>query len=437
MLSKLFGFDPTQHKVRTEIVAGVTTFLTMAYILAVNPSIFSALSDKGMPTDAVFTSTSLAAIIGCLVMAFYAKKPFGLAPGMGLNAFFVFTVCLGMGYNWQFALTAVFLEGIIFILLTVLKVRELIVDAIPTGMKTAISAGIGLYIAFIGFKNCGIVVDNETTFVALGNFGDINTLVALMGIAITSVLIILKVRGGILLGILATTLIGIPLGVTHYEGMLSVPPSIAPIFMQFEWHNIFTWDMLVVVFTFLFIDMFDTIGTVVGVSMKAYNINEDGKIEGVGKVLMADAVATTAGACLGTSTTTTYVESAAGVGEGGRTGMTAFTIAVCFALSLFLAPLFLAIPNQATGPALILVGVMMCSGMAKIEWEDFSESIPAFFTMLLMPLCYSISDGIMIGIIVYVLLNACTGKANLKKICPTMWVLAVLFVLRYVVRASA
>ena len=207
--------------------------------------------------------------------------------------------------------------------------------------------------------------------------------------------------------------------------------------MQFEWHNIFTWDMLVVVFTFLFIDMFDTIGTVVGVSMKAYNINEDGKIEGVGKVLMADAVATTAGACLGTSTTTTYVESAAGVGEGGRTGMTAFTIAVCFALSLFLAPLFLAIPNQATGPALILVGVMMCSGMAKIEWEDFSESIPAFFTMLLMPLCYSISDGIMIGIIVYVLLNACTGKANLKKISPTMWVLAVLFVLRYVVRASA
>ena len=437
MLSKLFGFDPTQHKVRTEIVAGVTTFLTMAYILAVNPSIFSALSDKGMPTDAVFTSTSLAAIIGCLVMAFYAKKPFGLAPGMGLNAFFVFTVCLGMGYNWQFALTAVFLEGIIFILLTVLKVRELIVDAIPKGMKTAISAGIGLYIAFIGFKNCGIVVDNETTFVVLGNFGDINTLVALMGIAITSVLIILKVRGGILLGILATTLIGIPLGVTHYEGMLSVPPSIAPIFMQFEWHNIFTWDMLVVVFTFLFIDMFDTIGTVVGVSMKAYNINEDGKIEGVGKVLMADAVATTAGACLGTSTTTTYVESAAGVGEGGRTGMTAFTIAVCFALSLFLAPLFLAIPNQATGPALILVGVMMCSGMAKIEWEDFSESIPAFFTMLLMPLCYSISDGIMIGIIVYVLLNACTGKANLKKISPTMWVLAVLFVLRYVVRASA
>ena len=437
MLSKLFGFDPTQHKVRTEIVAGVTTFLTMAYILAVNPSIFSALSDKGMPTDAVFTSTSLAAIIGCLVMAFYAKKPFGLAPGMGLNAFFVFTVCLGMGYNWQFALTAVFLEGIIFILLTVLKVRELIVDAIPKGMKTAISAGIGLYIAFIGFKNCGIVVDNETTFVALGNFGDINTLVALIGIAITSVLIILKVRGGILLGILATTLIGIPLGVTHYEGMLSVPPSIAPIFMQFEWHNIFTWDMLVVVFTFLFIDMFDTIGTVVGVSMKAYNINEDGKIEGVGKVLMADAVATTAGACLGTSTTTTYVESAAGVGEGGRTGMTAFTIAVCFALSLFLAPLFLAIPNQATGPALILVGVMMCSGMAKIEWEDFSESIPAFFTMLLMPLCYSISDGIMIGIIVYVLLNACTGKAHLKKISPTMWVLAVLFVLRYVVRASA
>ena len=428
MLQKLFGFDPTQHKVRTEIIAGITTFL------AVNPSIFSALADMGMPTNAVFTATALASIIGCLVMAIYAKKPFGLAPGMGLNAFFVFTVCLGMGYSWQFALTAVFIEGIIFILLTILKVRELIVDAIPTGLKTAISAGIGLFIAFIGFKNCGIVVNDEATLVALGSFADTATLLALIGIVITSALIILKVRGGILWGILATTIIGIPMGVTHFDGVISTPPSVKPIFMQFEWHNIFTWDMLIVVFTFLFIDMFDTIGTVVGVSMKAYDTQEDGKIEGIGKVLMADAVATTAGACLGTSTTTTYVESAAGVGEGGRTGLTAFTIAICFALALFLAPLFLAIPAQATGPALILVGVMMCSGVSKIEWDNFSESIPAFFTMLLMPLCYSISDGIMIGIVVYVVFNACTGKENLKKISPTMWVLAALFVLRYALK---
>ena len=434
MLQKLFGFDPAQNKVRTEIVAGITTFLTMAYILAVNPSIFAPLAGQGMPTDSVFTATALAAIIGTLVMAFYAKKPFGLAPGMGLNAFFVFTVCLGMGYTWQFALTAVFLEGIIFILLTIFKIRELIVDAIPTGLKTAISAGIGLFIAFIGFKNCGIVVDDPATLVALGNFSDRATLLAIIGIIITGVLIIQKVRGGILWGILATTVIGIPMGITHFDGILSTPPSVAPIFIQFEWHNIFTWDMLIVVFTFLFIDMFDTIGTVVGVSMKAYDVKEDGKIEGIGKVLMADAVATTAGACLGTSTTTTYVESAAGVGEGGRTGLTAFTIAICFALALFFAPLFLSIPTQATGPALILVGVMMCSGVSKIEWDNFSESIPAFVTRLLMPLCYSISDGIMLGIVTYVVLNACTGKTNLKKISVTMWVLAILFVLRYVLK---
>lgn len=436
MLQKLFGFDPTQHKVRTEIVAGITTFLTMAYILAVNPGIFSVLGggDNPMPTDAVFTATALASIVGCLMMAIYAKKPFGLAPGMGLNAFFVFTVCLGMGYTWQFALTAVFIEGIIFILLTIFKIRELIVDAIPTGLKTAISAGIGLFIAFIGLKNCGIVVDDQATLVTLGNFADRATLLGLIGIAITSVLIITKVRGSILWGILATTLIGIPMGVTSFNGVLSTPPSVAPIFVQFEWHNIFTWDMLVVVFTFLFIDMFDTIGTVVGVSMKAYDTQEDGKIEGIGKVLMADAVATTAGACLGTSTTTTYVESAAGVGEGGRTGLTAFTIAVCFVLALFFSPLFLAIPAAATGPALILVGVMMCSGVNRIKWDNFSESIPAFFTMILMPLCYSISDGIMIGITVYVLLNACTGKDNFKKISPTMWVLAALFILRYTLK---
>ena len=433
MLQKLFGFDPQVHKVRTEIMAGITTFLTMAYILAVNPGIFSALSSQGMPTDAVFTATALAAIIGTLVMAFYAKKPFGLAPGMGLNAFFVFTVCLGMGYTWQFALTAVFIEGIIFILLTIFKIRELIVDAIPAGMKAAISAGIGLFIAFIGFKNCGIVVANEATFVTLGNFADRATLLALIGILITGVLVVMNVKGGILWGILATTLIGIPMGVTQYNGILGKVPDPTPIFLQFEWRQIFSWNMLIVVLTFLFIDMFDTIGTVVGVSMKADMVDEKGKVDGIGKVLMADAVATTAGACLGTSTTTTYVESAAGVGEGGRTGLTAFVIACCFGLALLFSPLFLSIPNAATGPALIIVGVMMASGVTKIDWNDFSECIPAFFTMILMPLCYSISEGIMIGFIVYVLMNACTGKGRIKKISPTMWVLAVLFILRYVI----
>ena len=435
MLKKLFGFDPQVHKVRTEIMAGITTFLTMAYILAVNPGIFSALSSQGMPTDAVFTATALAAIIGTLVMAFYAKKPFGLAPGMGLNAFFVFTVCLGMGYSWQFALTAVFIEGIIFILLTVFKIRELIVESIPVGMKAAISAGIGLFIAFIGFKNCGIVVADQATFVTLGNFADRATLLALIGILITGVLVVMNVKGGILWGILATTLIGIPMGVTQYNGILGKVPDPTPIFLQFEWSQIFSWNMLIVVLTFLFIDMFDTIGTVVGVSMKADMVDENGKVDGIGKVLMADAVATTAGACLGSSTTTTYVESAAGVGEGGRTGLTAFVIACCFGLALLFSPLFLSIPNAATGPALIIVGVMMASGVTRIDWNDFSECIPAFFTMILMPLCYSISEGIMIGFIVYVLMNACTGKGRIKKITPTMWVLAILFILRYVLRS--
>lgn len=431
MLKKLFGFDSAQHKIRTEIIAGITTFLTMAYILAVNPGIFSALADQGMPTNAVFTATALAAIIGTLIMAVWAKKPFGLAPGMGLNAFFVYTVCLGMGYSWQFALTAILIEGFVFILLSVFKVRELIVDSIPNGLKAAISVGIGLYIAFIGLKSAGIIVANESTFVTLFDLTDRAGLLGLIGIFITGLLVVLNVKGGILWGILATTLIGIPMGVTNFNGVASVPPSIAPIFFQFQWNQIFTWDMLIVVCTFLFIDMFDTIGTVVGVSMKAGMIDENGKIDKIGRILLADAVATTAGSCLGASTTTTYIESAAGVGEGGRTGLTAFVIACCFALALFFSPLFLAIPAAATGPALVIVGVMMCSSITKIEWNNYSEAIPAFVTMLLMPLCYSISEGIMIGVIVYVLMNAFSGKANLQKISVTMWVLAALFVIRY------
>ncbi len=433
MLKKVFGFDPNVTSIRTEIIAGITTFLTMAYILAVNPGIFSALADKGMPTDAVFTATALAAIVGTLIMAVWAKKPFGLAPGMGLNAFFVYTVCLGMGYSWQFALTAILIEGIIFILLSIFKVRELIVDSIPTGMKAAISVGIGLYIAFIGLKSAGIIVSSESTFVTLFDLTDRSGLLALIGIFITGLLVVLNVKGGILWGILATTLIGIPMGVTQFNGVTSVPPSIEPIFLQFEFHNIFTWDMLIVVFTFLFIDMFDTIGTVVGVSMKAGMVDENGKIDKIGRILMADAVATTVGSCMGASTTTTYIESAAGVGEGGRSGLTALVIACCFALALFLSPLFLAIPAAATGPALVIVGVMMCSSITKIEWDDYSEAIPAFLTMLLMPLCYSISEGIMIGVIVYVLMNGLSGHGRAKKISVTMWVLAALFLLRYLV----
>lgn len=429
-IQKTFGMDPAKHSIRTEIIAGITTFLTMAYILAVNPSIFGALATQGMPTDAVFTATALAAIVGCLVMSIYAKKPFGLAPGMGLNAFFVFTVCLGMGHSWQMALTAIFLEGILFILLTITNVRKLIVDAIPMNLKRAIGAGIGLYIAFIGLKSAGIIVSSDSTSVTLGPLSDSTSILAIIGLLLTCVLVILKVRGGMLLGILVTTIIGIPMGVTHFNGLLSTPPSISSIFCQFEWSQIFSWDMVAIVFTFLFIDMFDTIGTVVGVSVKSGMVDEKGNVDGINKVLMADAVATVAGAMFGTSTTTTYIESASGVSEGGRTGLTSFTIAVCFAIALLFSPLFLAIPGAATGPVLFIVGVMMAAPVKEIDWEDYSEAIPAFVTMLLMPLAYSISDGIMLGMISYVVINAFTGK--FKKVSVTMWILAVLFVLRYV-----
>lgn len=429
-IQKTFGMDPAEHSIRTEIIAGITTFLTMAYILAVNPSIFGALAAQGMPTDAVFTATALAAIAGCLVMSIYAKKPFGLAPGMGLNAFFVFTVCLGMGHSWQMALTAIFLEGILFILLTITNVRKLIVDAIPMNLKRAIGAGIGLYIAFIGLKSAGIIVSSDSTSVTLGPLSDSTSILAIIGLLLTSVLVILKVRGGMLLGILVTTIIGIPMGVTHFNGLLSTPPSISSIFCQFEWSQIFSWDMVAIVFTFLFIDMFDTIGTVVGVSVKSGMVDEKGNVDGINKVLMADAVATVAGAMFGTSTTTTYIESASGVSEGGRTGLTSFTIAVCFAIALLFSPLFLAIPGAATGPVLFIVGVMMAAPVKEIDWDDYSEAIPAFVTMLLMPLAYSISDGIMLGMISYVVINALTGK--FKKVSVMMWILAVLFVLRYV-----
>lgn len=430
MLSKLFGFDPSKHNIKTEVMAGITTFLTMAYILAVNPSIFSNLADKGMDTNAVFTATALAAIIGTLAMAIYAKKPFGLAPGMGLNAFFVFTVCLTMGYSWQFALTAILIEGFIFVVLTLTKVRTLIVDAIPASVKRAIGAGIGLFIAFIGLKNAGIIVESSATFVTIGTMTKGTALLGVIGIVLTSVFVIKKVPGSLLIGILATALIGIPMGVTHFSGVVDTPPSVAPLFCQFEFHNIFTLDMLVVVFTFLFIDMFDTMGTLVGVCTKAGMMRKDGRIPGLNKAFMADAVATMAGACLGASTTTTYVESAAGVAQGGRSGLTAFSTAMCFVVAMFFAPLFLSIPAAATTPVLVIVGLFMLTPVKDIDLDDYAESIPAFITIVMMPLTYSISDGILCGVISYVLINMLC--MNWKKLNPTLYVLAALFIMKYI-----
>lgn len=428
MLKKLFGFDPAKTTVRTEMLAGITTFLTMSYILAVNPSMFSQLD--GMSAGAVFTATALAAVVGSLTMALWAKLPFGLAPGMGLNAFFVFTVCMGMGYTWQFALTAVFIEGLIFIILTLTNLREAIVNAIPASLKNAIGAGIGLFIAFIGLQNAGIIANNDATLVSLGEITGGSPLLGLIGLVITGVLVVKDVRGGLLIGILLTTLIGIPMGITNYQGLVSAPHSLSDIFCKFEWDHIFTLDMVVVVFTFLFIDMFDTIGTLVGVCTKANMLNPDGTIPRVKQAFMADAIATTVGACLGTSTTTTYVESASGVAQGGRTGLTAFVVACCFAISLFFSPIFLAIPSAATAPVLVIVGLFMLGPIKNIKLDDYAESIPAFITIVMMPLAYSISDGILLGMISYVVLNVLCG--NFKRITPAMYVLAILFILKYI-----
>lgn len=428
MLNRLFGYDPTKTTIRTELLAGLTTFLTMSYILAVNPSMFSQLD--GMPAGAVFTATALAAIIGSLVMAVWGKLPLGLAPGMGLNAFFVYTVCMGMGYSWQFALTAVFIEGILFILLTVSNLRSAIVNAIPASLKSAIGAGIGLFIAFIGLQNAEVIIRNEATLISLGDITSGNALLALIGLAITGWLVVKDVRGGLLIGILLTTLIGVPLGITKFNGVISMPHSISDIFMQFEWDNIFTLDMVVVVFTFLFIDLFDAIGTLVGVCSKANLMEPGGNIPRLHQAFMADSIATTAGACLGTSTTTIYVESAAGVLQGGRTGLTAFSVACCFAIALFFSPLFLSIPAAATAPVLIIVGLFMLSPIKDIEFENYAESIPAFITIVMMPLAYSISDGILLGMISYVVLNVLC--LNFKRITPTMYILAVMFILKYI-----
>lgn len=428
MLQKLFGFNAKETSVRTEIVAGITTFLTMSYILAVNPAMFGLL--EGMPIGSVFTSTALAAIVGCVAMAFYGKLPFALAPAMGLNAFFVYTVCMGMGYSWQFALTAVFIEGIIFIVLTITNVREAIVNAIPINLRYAVGVGIGLFIAFIGLQNAGVIVNNEATLVSLGDVTSGSALLTMIGLIITGLLYVRNVPGAMMLGILLTTLVGIPMGVTDFKGIVSQPESIAPIFCKFEWNNIFTLDMLVVVFTFLFIDMFDTVGTLIGVSTKAGMVDERGNIHRLGHAFMADAIATTVGACLGTSTTTTYVESASGVAQGGRSGLTAFVVACCFGVALLFSPLFLSIPAAATAPVLIIVGLMMLEPIKNIDFGDYTESIPAFICIVVMPLAYSISDGILMGMIAYFLLNLVCG--NFKKLTPAMIILSVLFILKYI-----
>ena len=431
MLKKLFGFDPTKSTIKREIIAGLTTFLAMSYILAVNPGMFSKLD--GMPAGSVFTATALAGVVGCVAMALCGKLPIGLAPGMGLNAFFVYTVCLGMGYDWQFALTAVLLEGLIFIVLTLTNVREAIVNAIPHNIRHAIGAGIGLFIAFIGLSGAGVVVTNEDTLVSLGDITSGSALLALIGLVITGFLFIRNVPGAIMIGILLTMLIGIPMGVTDTEplksGIVSAPESIAPIFCKFQFDKIFSLNMLVVVLTFLFIDMFDTVGTLVGVCTKANLIDEKGNIYRVKQAFMADAIATTVGAVLGTSTTTTYVESAAGVAQGGRSGLTAFAVAIFFAIAMFFSPLFLSIPAAATAPALIIVGLLMMEPIKNITFNEFEESIPAFICITMMPLTYSISNGILLGMLAYVVINLTCGKV--KKITPTMYILAVLFVLKF------
>ena len=432
MLQKLFGFDPSTMTMRKEVIGGITTFLTMAYILAVNPTILSA---AGMDAGAIFTTTCLSAVIATFVMAIYAKLPFALAPGMGLNAFFAFTVVLTMGYTWQFALTAVLIEGIIFILLTITGLRKHIVNAIPLVLRRAISPGIGLFIAFVGLKSAGIVTSSESTFITLGNLHEAGVLLSIFGILLTSALLVRNVTGALLIGILVTTAIGIPLGITNFTGIISAPPSIEPIFWKFEFHNVFTVDMIIVVLTFLFIDMFDTIGTLIGVSNRAGMVDENDNVKNINQAFMADAIGTTVGSMLGTSTVTVYVESASGVNVGGRSGLTSFITALCFAAALLFAPLFLAIPAQATASALILVGVMMMYEVRKVDFSDYVTGIPCFVCIVIMPLTYSISDGILMGVISYVLIHLCSGRLKDKDERNNMnWatiLLAALFICKY------
>ena len=426
-MENFFKLKENNTDARTEVLAGITTFMTMAYILIVNPLI---LSETGMDKGGVFTATALSSAIATLVMALYAKYPFALAPGMGLNAFFTYSVVLNMHHSWQFALTAVLIEGIIFILLSAVKAREAIFNAIPMNLKNAVSVGIGLFIAFIGLANAGIV-EQGGAIVQLGNLKSPTALLAIIGLIITGILLVKKVRGALLIGIIITTIIGIPMKVTALPtSILSLPPSLKNVAFKFVgWDQILSKDMFVVMFTFLFVDIFDTVGTLVGVSSKADMLDKEGKLPRVSQALMADAIGTVAGACLGTSTVTTYVESASGVAEGGRTGLTSLVTAGLFALSLLFAPIFTIVPGAATAPVLILVGSFMMSSVKKIDFDDFTESIPAFLTIAMMPLAYSIADGIAFGMVSYVVLKLLTGKG--KDVSPVMYVLAVLFILKF------
>lgn len=427
-MEKFFKLKERKTDVKTEVLAGITTFLTMAYILAVNPGI---LSDTGMDFSKVFAATAIASAIATLVMALLANLPFALAPGMGLNAFMAYTVVLGMGHSWQFALTAVFVEGIIFLILTAVNIREAIVNSIPANIKRAIGVGIGLFIAFIGMQNAGIIIGGPTLVGLNPGWFTGSAGVAMIGLIITGILLAFKVKGALLIGIIATTIIGIPFGITKYAGGSYLPP--APYFFPFEFSNILSIDFVVIVFTFLFVDMFDTVGTLIGCATKADMIQEDGSIPNCKEALFADAVGTTVGAVLGTSTVTTFVESSSGVVEGGRTGLTALTVAILFALSLFFAPLFASIPSAATSPALIIVGVMMMTPVKDIEWDDMTEAIPSFLTIIFMVVAYSIADGIMFGILSFVLLKLFTKKS--KDVSVMTWVVFALFVLKVVFSA--
>lgn len=423
---KTFRLKDHGTNVKTEVIAGFTTFMTMAYILIVNPITLEA---AGMDFMKVFTATALSSVIATLVMGLVANLPFALAPGMGLNAFFAYTVVIGMGKSFEFALTAVFLEGLVFLLLTFFNVREAIINSIPTNIKKAISVGIGLFIAFIGLANAGIIVQGATP-VTLGEITSGPALLALIGLVIAGALLAHNVKGALFIAILATTLIGIPMGVTSLPTQLMSAPT-APYFFNFEWSQIFSFDMLIVLFVFLFVDMFDTVGTLVGVSTKAKMLTEDGKVPNAKKALFADAIGTTVGAIFGTSTVTTYVESAAGVAEGGRTGLTSVVTAGLFAVALLFSPLFIMIPSAATAPALILVGLFMMSPVKEIDFDDFTEAIPAFLTILMMPLTYSISDGIVFGMLSYVALKAITGK--FKDIHILTWIIAFFFIIKLLV----
>lgn len=429
-LDKTFKLTENNTNIKTEVIAGVTTFMTMAYILVVNANI---LGDAGMDKGAVFAATAISAFIGSLAMGILANYPIALAPGMGLNAFFAYTVVLSMGYDWQFALCAVLIEGIIFILLTITNVREKIIDCIPGILKHAVTAGIGLFIAFVGLANVGLVV-NGATILSLGNVKDPLVLLTIFGVLLASVLLAKNVKGAFLLSMLIVSAVGMIFGIVDLpNGVVSSVPSLKPIFLQalsVQKSQIFSFDMLVVVFTFLFVDLFDTVGCLVGVASKADLLDEDGKLPRAKQALFADAIATTLGALIGTSTVTAYVESAAGIGEGGKTGLTAITTGVLFLLSLFFAPIFTAIPAQATAPVLILVGVMMASSLTKIDFTDFTNAIPAFLTFAMMPLAYSIADGIIFGMISFTVLKIATKKK--EEVNISLIIVSILFILKFV-----